>query len=106
MLINAFVAIEDSRFFEHNGFDLPRFTKAIIENIITFITAFGIMSLMKLKLHLADDLEIYKELIERYFIAQKFYIKDFESYKAFVFDTFNNNKVSNGIITNLTILAL
>ena len=34
-VIDAFVAIEDSRFFEHNGFDLPRFTKAILENLKT-----------------------------------------------------------------------
>ncbi|MBR2841056.1 MAG: transglycosylase domain-containing protein [Bacilli bacterium] len=27
-LINAIIATEDSRFFEHNGFDLPRFLKA------------------------------------------------------------------------------
>ena len=27
-LVNAIVATEDSRFFEHNGFDLPRFMKA------------------------------------------------------------------------------
>ena len=34
-LIDAFLAIEDSRFFEHPGFDIPRFTKAIIENVRT-----------------------------------------------------------------------
>ena len=33
-VVDAFVAIEDSRFFEHNGFDIPRFTKALIEDII------------------------------------------------------------------------
>ena len=32
-LIDAFLAVEDSRFFEHVGFDIPRFTKAIIENL-------------------------------------------------------------------------
>ncbi|SJZ99642.1 transglycosylase domain-containing protein [Anaerorhabdus furcosa] len=32
-VVDAFVAIEDSRFFTHPGFDLPRFTKAFIENI-------------------------------------------------------------------------
>ena len=34
-VVDAFVAIEDSRFFEHNGFDVPRFTKAMLENIRT-----------------------------------------------------------------------
>nr|MCR4855097.1 transglycosylase domain-containing protein [Erysipelotrichaceae bacterium] len=34
-VIDAFVAIEDSRYFQHNGFDVPRFTKAILENIRT-----------------------------------------------------------------------
>jgi penicillin-binding protein 1A len=34
-VVDAFVAIEDSRFFEHNGFDIPRFTKAIFENLKT-----------------------------------------------------------------------
>ena len=30
VLVNAIVATEDSRFFEHNGFDLPRFIKATL----------------------------------------------------------------------------
>ena len=34
-LIDAFLAIEDSRFFEHFGFDIPRFTKAALANIQT-----------------------------------------------------------------------
>ena len=33
VVIDAFLSVEDSRYFEHPGFDLPRFTKAFIENI-------------------------------------------------------------------------
>lgn len=35
VLINAIVATEDSRFFKHNGFDLPRFLKASIAQVTT-----------------------------------------------------------------------
>ena len=36
IVVDALVAVEDSRFFEHNGFDVPRFTKALIDNVLTF----------------------------------------------------------------------
>lgn len=32
-LVDAFLSIEDSRFFTHFGFDIPRFSKAILENL-------------------------------------------------------------------------
>ena len=34
-LVDAFIAVEDSRFFEHPGFDLPRFAKAFLVNLQT-----------------------------------------------------------------------
>lgn len=34
VLIDAIVATEDSRFFEHNGFDLPRFMKASVGQLL------------------------------------------------------------------------
>ncbi len=34
-LVDAFLSIEDSRFFSHFGFDIPRFTAALIDNIKT-----------------------------------------------------------------------
>jgi len=34
-VIDAFVSIEDSRFFVHNGFDIPRFAAAMVNNVIS-----------------------------------------------------------------------
>lgn len=33
-LVDAFISIEDSRFFKHKGFDVPRFTKAFFINLV------------------------------------------------------------------------
>lgn len=33
-LVDAFLSIEDSRFFTHNGFDIPRFTMAAVQNVL------------------------------------------------------------------------
>lgn len=35
VLVDAIVATEDSRFFQHNGFDLPRFLKASVKQVLT-----------------------------------------------------------------------
>ena len=58
-LVDAFVAIEDSRFFTHNGFDIPRFSKAILENLRTFSFGQGgstfTMQLIKNTYYTNDD---------------------------------------------------
>ncbi len=38
-LVDAFVSIEDSRYFEHNGFDVSRFVKAMMENVQASLAA-------------------------------------------------------------------
>lgn len=61
VLVDAFVAIEDSRFFEHPGFDVPRFAKAALENLKS--KSFGqggstfTMQLVKNTYFQVDDLE-------------------------------------------------
>lgn len=41
VLIDAFLSIEDARYFEHFGFDIPRFSKAILENLQSMSFAQG-----------------------------------------------------------------
>ncbi len=60
VLIDAFLAVEDSRFFSHNGFDIPRFSKAAIETLIRHNTQGGstfTMQLVKNTYFSIDDIE-------------------------------------------------
>ena len=41
VLIDAIIATEDSRYYQHNGFDLPRFTKAAAGQVINKLTHHG-----------------------------------------------------------------
>ena len=41
VLVDAIVATEDSRYFQHNGFDLPRFSKAAAGQVVNKITGHG-----------------------------------------------------------------
>lgn len=41
ILVDAIIATEDSRYFQHNGFDLPRFTKASLGQVVNKITGRG-----------------------------------------------------------------
>ena len=41
VLVDAIVATEDSRYFQHNGFDLPRFSKAAAGQVVNKITRHG-----------------------------------------------------------------
>ncbi len=47
-LIDAFLSIEDSRYFEHNGFDIPRFSKSAIETLLRRNTQGGSTFTMQL----------------------------------------------------------
>ena len=41
VLIDAIIATEDSRYYQHNGFDLPRFAKASFGQVVNKITGHG-----------------------------------------------------------------
>ena len=63
-LIDAFLSIEDSRYFSHNGFDIPRFTSSVINTVLHDNTQGGstfTMQLVKNTYFSIDDLNGGKE---------------------------------------------
>ena len=46
VLIDAVIAAEDSRFFEHDGFDLPRIAKTLITNLAHLVFVVGDLQLL------------------------------------------------------------
>ena len=64
-LIDAFLSIEDSRYFEHNGFDIPRFTKAVAETLIRRNTQGGSTFTMQLVKNTYFSVESSEEQTER-----------------------------------------
>lgn len=73
-MIDAFLSIEDSRYFTHNGFDIPRFAKAALENVSSGGFSQGgstfTMQLIKLTYFVNDDTGESKERDIEYKVQQ------------------------------------
>lgn len=80
-LVDALISVEDSRFFEHNGFDIPRFAKAMIENLRSMSFAQGgstlSMQLVKNTYFTNNDTTIATKSIDRK-VQEIFLTMDFE----------------------------
>ena len=72
-LVDAFLSIEDSRYFTHNGFDIPRFVKSMIDTVVTHNVSGGstfTMQLVKLTYFQNDDTGVSKTRNIEYKIQQ------------------------------------
>ena len=66
-LINAFVSIEDKRFFTHNGIDYRSITRAMLNNIkhLSFVEGASTISQQLIKnTHLSNEKTINRKLLE------------------------------------------
>lgn len=72
-LVDAFLSIEDSRYFKHNGFDIPRFAMSMVNTLLHGNRQGGstfTMQLVKLTYFQNDDKEISKTADIEYKIQQ------------------------------------
>ena len=95
-LIDAFIAVEDSRYFEHNGFDIARFTKAMLENLKSMSFSQGgstfTMQLVKLTYFQNDEAGTSKAKSIEYKVQQIFLAMELEqqSDKTSIFEMYLN----------------
>ena len=95
-LIDAFIAVEDSRYFEHNGFDIARFTKAMLENLKSMSFSQGgstfTMQLVKLTYFQNDEAGTSKVKSIEYKVQQIFLAMELEqqSDKTSIFEMYLN----------------
>jgi len=71
VLVDAVVAAEDSRFFEHNGFDLPRIVKAVVGNFTgsTYSGASTITQQIIKKSYYPEEQSTYQRKIGEIYLA-------------------------------------
>ena len=72
-LVDAFLSIEESRYWTHNGFDIPRFVKSVFNTIVKHDTQGGstfTMQLVKLTYFQDDDSSTSKTKDVKYKIQQ------------------------------------
>ncbi len=104
-LIDAFLSIEDSRYFTHNGFDIPRFGKAVIETLANGNMQGGstfTMQLVKLTYFVNDEDGTSRTKDIEYKIQQIALAMDLEkrSTKKEIFEMYLN-KMNYGGIGNI-----
>lgn len=72
VMIDAIIAIEDSRYFEHNGFDIPRIIKAVFNNFTSGSIQSGASTITQQvikKNYFPDAERTYKRKIGEIFLA-------------------------------------
>ena len=91
MLQNAFIAVEDARFYQHNGVDLKRIVGALVTNFVTGSTQGGSTITQQLiKQTLLSSEQSYKRKLQEAYLAMELetrYTKDqiLESYLNTIF---------------------
>ena len=106
-LIDSFLAVEDSRFFSHDGFDLPRFAKSALVNVKNVLTrnpsrqggSTFTMQLVKLTYYQNDETGVTRNKDLEYKIQQIALARELESKsnKKAIFELYLNKMNFGGV---------